>query len=123
MKIAATTLLFVLITAPVIAAVDGVDGNWSGAVSTPNGDIPIGFAFKADGDTLTGSMIGPDGSPSPIANGKIDGNNLTFTVDLNFNGNAFSLSYKGVLDGEQIKMSSDFQGQAFEFVVKKVKGV
>jgi hypothetical protein len=119
MKIAIFALLVVCIAMPLIAAVDGVDGNWSGAVNTPNGDLPVGFVFKADGATLTGSMIGPDGSPSPIANGKIDGSNLTFTVDLNFNGNSFSLSYKGVLDGEQIKMSSEFQGQVFEFVVKK----
>jgi hypothetical protein len=119
MRIATTTFVFLLIALPLIAAVDGVDGKWSGAVATPNGDLPIGFDFKADGANLTGSMIGPDGSPSPIANGKIDGNNLTFTVDLNFNGNTFSLSYKGVLDGEQIKISSEFQGQVFEFVVKK----
>ena len=121
MKISAAVLVVLCMTLPVIGAVDGVDGNWSGAVSTPNGDLPVGFAFKADGATLNGTMIGPDGSPSPIANGKIDGNNLTFSVDLNFNGNTFSLSYKGVLDGEQIKISSEFQGQVFEFVVKKVK--
>ena len=119
MKIATITFVFLLIASPLIASADGVDGKWSGAVATPNGDLPVGFDFKADGATLTGSMIGPDGSPAPIANGKIDGNNLTFTVDLNFNGNTFSLSYKGVLDGAQIKMSSEFQGQVFEFVVKK----
>lgn len=121
MKNAGTILLVMLIALPLLAAVDGVDGKWSGAVATPNGDLPVGFDFKADGPTLTGSMIGPDGSPAPIANGKIDGNNLTFSVDLNFNGNTLSLSYKGVLDGEQIKMTSEFQGQIFEFVVKKVQ--
>ena len=119
MKMAITALVLVCLALPLIAAADGVDGNWSGAVATPNGDLPVGFTFKADGATLNGSMIGPDGTPAPIANGKIDGNNLTFTVDLNFNGNVFSLSYKGVLDGEQIKLSSEFQGQVFEFVVKK----
>ena len=121
MKIVKIAFACLMIALPLVASIAGVDGKWSGAVATPNGDLPVGFVFKADGTTLTGSMIGPDGSPSPIANGKIDGNNLTFTVELNFNGQVFPLSYKGVLDGEQINMSSDFQGQPFQFVVKKVE--
>src|SRR5579872_5714354 len=107
MKIVRIAFAFLMVALPLIASVAGVDGKWNGAVATPNGDLPVGFVFKADGSALTGSMIGPDGSPAPIANGKIEGNNLTFSVDLNFNGNVFSLSYKGVLDGEQIKMSSE----------------
>lgn len=119
MRTSAVVLLTLFLALPILAA--DVDGNWTGSVSTPNGDLPVGFLFKADGATLGGSMIGPDGSPTPISNGKIDGNVLTFSVDLPLNGNIFSLSYKGVLDGEQIKFSSEFQGQVFEFVVKKVK--
>src|SRR5215831_1890463 len=121
MKITAAVLVILCLALPMIAAADGVDGNWSGAVATPNGDLPIGFAFKVDGTTLNGTMIGPDGTPSPLTNGKIDGNNLTFSVDSSFNGNSFSIAYKGVLDGEQIKISAEVQGYAFEFVVKKVK--
>ena len=113
-------LLIVLFTAlPNLAIADGVDGNWSGAVSTGNGDLPVGFVFRADGTNLNGSMIAPDGSPSPITNGKVDGKNLTFSVDLNYNGNIFPLAYKGVVDADQIKLSTEFQGQIIEFVVKK----
>ena len=121
MKLACAVFALLLFALPVLAAIDGVDGNWSGTVSTPNGDFPLAFTFKTDAATLTGSMTGPDGSAMPIANGKMDGNNLTFSVDVNMNGNVFSLSYKGVLDGEQIKMTAEVQGQAFDFVVKKVK--
>ena len=120
MKSLAVVLMVLLLVIPAHAA--PVDGNWSGSVSTGNGDLPISFSFKTEGTVLKGSMTGPDGTPFPITDGKIDGNNLTFSVTLDFNGNSFALAYKGVLDGEQIKMSSDFQGQAFEFVVKKVKG-
>jgi hypothetical protein len=119
MKIIATTLAILFVVLPAMAA--PVDGNWSGAVSTPNGDLPVGFTFKAEEDVLKGSMTGPDGTPTEISNGKIEGDTLTFTVEMNFNGNVFSLGYKGVLDGEQIKFTTDFQGQVFEFVVKKVK--
>jgi hypothetical protein len=121
LKVTGAFLAALILAIPVIAVADGIDGNWSGAVSTGNGDLPVGFVFKADGTTLNGSMIAPDGSPSPIANGKIDGKNVTFAVDLNFSGTVFSLAYTGVLDGQQLKLSTEYQGQIIEFVVKKVQ--
>src|SRR5215475_2338464 len=120
-KLTAACLAALILAMPVIAAADGIDGNWSGLVSTANGDLPVGFVFKTDGNILNGSMIAPDGSPSTIANGKIDGKSVTFFVDLNFNGTTFPLTYKGVLDGEQLKLSTEFQGQIIEFVVKKAQ--
>ena len=33
-----------------------VDGKWTGSVSTPNGDFPVSFNFKADGATLNGNV-------------------------------------------------------------------
>ena len=114
--LAAGCLLFVL-AAPVFAA--DIDGQWNGSVSTPNGDFPVSFTFKADGDKLTGSMSGPDGSQFPLQEGKIDGSNISFSVTLDFGGNSFTLSYRGVVSADQIKMSADVNGQVLEFVVKK----
>ena len=51
---------------PTLTAVDG-------SMSTPGGDFPITFVFKAAGDKLTGTMLGVDGMEIPIANGKIEG--------------------------------------------------
>ena len=96
-----------------------VDGKWTGSVNTPNGDIPVTFQFKADGAMLTGSMVGMDGNNIAIKDGKIDGSNISFTVTLDFGGMPFTLSYKGVVATDQIKLSGDASGQAFEFVVKK----
>ena len=56
-----------------------VDGKWTGSVSTPNGDFPQIFTFKADGATLTGSMTFMEGMDVPIADGKIDGENISFS--------------------------------------------
>jgi hypothetical protein len=86
---------------------------------TPMGDFPVAYEFKADGTTLTGSTMGPDGSPIPIKNGKIDGNKITFTVTLDFGGMAIDLNYTGEVSPAEIKMTGDFAGMPFEFVVKK----
>jgi hypothetical protein len=106
-----------LLAAPAFAA--DVDGKWSGTVSTPMGDIPVGYDFKADGTTLTGTTLGPDGGSVPIKNGKIDGDKISFTVTFDFGGMTIDLSYQGVVSPAEIKFTGDFMGMPFEFTVKK----
>jgi hypothetical protein len=60
-------------------------------VDTPMGAIPVGFTFKTDGATVTGTSLGPDGAGVPIKNGKVDGNKISFSVDLDFGGMAITL--------------------------------
>jgi hypothetical protein len=119
MKIIASILAILVMTTALIAA--DVDGSWTGTISGPMGDIPVAFTFKADGAKLTGKTMGLDGADVAIQDGKIDGNNISFTVTFDFGGMPFMLSYKGLVDGEQIKMSADALGMPFEFVVKKAK--
>jgi len=88
-------------------------------VSTPMGDFPVAYEFKADGATLTGSTTGPDGGQIAIKNGKVDGNNISFDLTLDFGGMAIDLSYKGVVSPAEIKMTGEFAGMPFEFTVKK----
>ena len=96
-----------------------VDGKWSGSVSTPNGDITVGFEFKSDGPTLTGTTTGLDGAPVPIKNGKIDGNKITFVVTVDFGGMTFDINYAGQVSPAEIKMTLDFAGMPLEFALKK----
>ena len=98
---------------------DPVDGKWAGSVSTPGGDFPVGFTFKADGGTLNGTMAGMDGMDIKIANGKVDGANISFSVTLDFGGMQLVLNYKGVVSADQIKFTGDAAGMPFEFTVKK----
>ena len=119
MKLIASMLAILIVSSTVSAA--DVDGAWSGTISGPMGDFPVSFTFKADGAKLTGKTMGPDGTDVPIQDGKIDGNNISFTVTFDFGGMPFMLSYKGVVSADQIKMSGDAFGMPFEFVVKKAK--
>jgi len=120
MRLGALVLGLVLFTALPAMAAD-VDGKWSGSITTPNGDVTVGFTFKADGTMLTGTTTGIDGMDVPIRNGKIEGSNISFVVSLDFGGMPFDLSYKGVVSSAEIKMTADFMGMPFEFVVKKSK--
>jgi hypothetical protein len=117
MKLFAPVAAFLLLAVSAFAA--DVDGKWTGSVSTPNGDFPVVFNFKADGATLNGSMAGPDGGDIAIKDGMIDGANISFWLSLDMGGNALKLTYKGVVAADQIKISGDAAGMPFDFVVKK----
>lgn len=117
MKLRSIAIALVLLAGSCFAA--DVDGKWAGTLSTPNGDVPVSFTFKADGSMLTGSTMGPDGMEVKIADGKVDGKNISFTLTFDFGGMPVMLSYKGVLDNDQIKFTIDFAGMPMEFTVKK----
>ena len=117
MRIRTLVLTILLVAAPVFAA--AVDGKWTGSFDTPNGAVQVSFTFKADGNALTGSTTGPDGNVVQIKNGKIDGDKISFAIDLDFGGMPFTLAYTGVVSSEQIKLTADFMGMPLEFVVKK----
>ena len=108
-----------LLAAPAFAA--PVDGKWTGMIDTPMGPVPVAFTFKADGAALTGSTTGPDGNETAIKGGKIDGDKISFSVDLDFGGMPLTLGYAGVVAADQIKLTADFMGMPFEFVVKKAQ--
>lgn len=117
MKIRSLAIAFVLLAGSCFAA--DVDGKWAGTVSTPNGDVPVSFTFKADGSMLAGSTMGPDGMEVKISDGKVDGNNISFSLTFDFGGMPVMLAYKGVLDKDQIKFTVDFGGMPMAFTVKK----
>ena len=112
-----TLAIGLLLTAASCFAAD-VDGKWTGTMNTPNGDVPVSFTFKADGAMLDGSTTGPAGEIK-IANGKADGNNISFNITFDFQGMPFKIDYKGVVSKDQIKFTLDIMGMPFELTVKK----
>jgi hypothetical protein len=120
MRVVFTSVLILFVLGATAYAAD-VDGTWTGTIQGPMGDTPVSFTFKADGAKLTGSTMGFDGSQVPITDGKIEGNTISFTVNLDFGGMPFMLSYKGTLASDQLKMTAEVFGMPFEFELKKSK--
>jgi hypothetical protein len=119
MRVFASIVILLMISITALAA--DVDGKWTGTVQSPMGDLSVAFTFKADGEKLTGTTTGFDGSEVPIQDGKIDGKTITFTVTFDFGGMPLMLSYKGIVSADEIKVSGDAFGMPFEFVLKKAK--
>jgi len=117
MKFLALALGILLMAMTAFAA--DVDGKWTGTMATPNGDVPVNFTFQADGATLNGSTTGPDGMEIKIANGKVDGSNISFSLTFDFGGMPFTLNYKGVVAKDQIHFTIDIFGMPLDLVVKR----
>jgi hypothetical protein len=114
-------LAFALLLAAAPAFAADVDGNWTTTLDTPNGPVQINYVFKADGAKLTGTSSGPDGSPIPIADGKIDGSKISFSLTLDFGQGPATFTYTGQVAAGEIKLHSEFNGQGFDFTLKKAK--
>ena len=94
-----------------------IDGKWNGEIVGQN--MQIAFTFKAEGTTLTGVHI-VNGQETPIKDGKIDGNNISFTVTLDLGGET-KIPHKGTINGDQIKMTYEMNGQPGEIVLKRAR--
>lgn len=74
------------------------------------------YEFKVSGDTLTGSITTPgfqggDPTVTPIADGKISGDSISFTATRSFNGNEFKSSYTGKVNGDKIELTVEVAGR------------
>jgi hypothetical protein len=74
-----------------------------------------------DGIKLTGETESQMLGKSTITDGKIDGDNISFTITATMQGNDLKLTYKGKVVGDQIKLSVEFPGggQTAEYTLKR----
>jgi hypothetical protein len=100
-----------------------IDGKWTGQVAGMGGGDPmaINYTFKANGTTLTGTTAGMDGKDVQIKNGKIEGNNVSYSIAFDMGGQEMKIDFKGVLSGDQLKLTFDMMGQPSDIVLKKAK--
>ncbi len=105
-KLGITLLFFALGSVSALAA--DFNGKWTADVQGRNGNTQtLTFDFHVDGATLTGKITTPRGDVD-LSNGKVDGDNISFDQVMNFNGNSFTISYKGTADGDTIKFTRTF---------------
>lgn len=121
-KLMTTGFLLGLLSLAALAA--DVTGKWTAQVPGRNGQTrEATFNFKVDGSALTGTVSGRNGD-MPIADGKIDGDTISFTQTMEFNGNTMKFVYTGKVSGDEIKFSrtrDGGEGQGQEFTAKRAQ--
>jgi len=102
-----TTILLVVAFAAFAA---DVSGKWVYEQPGRGGGCPVKVTvtLKASGGSLSGNISRPgrDGNmmETPITDGKVDGNNVTFKTSQQMGGNAITVDYSGTLSGDELKL-------------------
>ena len=76
-------MLLTLFIGSMAALAADVSGNWKATAEGPNGSIERTFVLKVEGAKLTGETVSSFTGKSTINDGKVDGDNLTFTITMN----------------------------------------
>jgi len=88
----------------------GINGKWIAQLPGRDGQTrETTFNFKAEGNKLTGTVSGRQGD-TPISDGEINGEDISFTVIANVRGNEVKVVYKGKLAGKEIKFTRTREG-------------
>jgi hypothetical protein len=96
------------------------DGTWSWTMPGRNGgaERKMTLQLKVDGEKLTGKLTSPgrDGAATEtaISDGKIKGDEVSFAVVREYNGNKMTLKYSGKVTADTIKgkIESERNGEA-----------
>jgi hypothetical protein len=105
-----------------LAAAADVNGKYTAEVSMGGrGAQTNTFTFKTTGDKVEGTVSNMRGD-TPISDGKLSGDTLTFVVVRNFNGNEFKISYTGKVKADSIDFTMDMgRGEPAAFTAKKAQ--
>jgi len=106
-----------------VAAPTGVTGKWTAQVPGRDGQTrEVTFNLKAAGEKLTGTMSGRQGDVE-ITDGKVKGDEVSFDVTMNMQGNAMKMTYKGKVAGDEIKFTRHREGsdRTSEFTAHRAK--
>jgi hypothetical protein len=120
-KTVVLTIGILLVFALGVLAAD-ISGKWTAQIPGRNGQArETTFTFKVSGDTVTGSMSGRQ-NDTPIAEGKLSGDTLTFSISRDRGGETVKQTYTGKISGNEIKFKREGgQGPATEFTAKRAQ--
>ena len=119
-SLAAAALVFAFTL--VARADSAAAGKWTAEVQGRNGSQTQTFTFKVDGNNLTGSVSGGQ-NETPIADGKVNGDEISFSVTRQGRGGEMKSTYTGKVSGDEIKFTVKTEGrdQTQEITAKRSK--
>ncbi len=101
-----------LLTCAILLALTGiaawaadVTGVWTGTASGGDGDYALTYTFKQDGQKLTGTITGPT-DPIQIQDGKVEGDKISFWVQVDMGGGVVKFTSTGTIKGDEIVLTT-----------------
>lgn len=118
-----TALRLLLLAIFCLASVFGadIDGKWTATYEVQGNSITTTWDLKADGNKLTGKASSSLGERE-LTDGKIEGNNVSWTENVDAGGTAIKVTCKGTLNGDELKLTRQVaEFGTTEVTAKRVK--
>lgn len=88
--------------APAAPATPDVTGDWAGTFDMNGTPTELKFHLKSSGNTVTGTVERPGAPPAEVHEGKIEGDTVSFWMTTDYEGNTYTIVYKGKIAAGQI---------------------
>jgi hypothetical protein len=111
-KLFSACLIIIMVFCSIAWAAD-VNGKWVAKVAGTQGqqDSEITLIFKTEGEALTGTL---NNSMMPgdvtINEGKIEGDNISFSIKRNMGQGEMKVLWKGTVSGDEIRFARSAEG-------------
>lgn len=102
-----------------------VAGNWDVSFTSPQGAATWRVSLEQSADTIWGTANTGDFGTVNVTDGWVAGNDVAWTIGLNFQGTQIALNFTGTVKGDTISGQIDVPGvgiQPFAFTGVKVTG-
>ena len=115
-------MVAILALAALVRAADP-SGRWTATFTTEVGEQQYTFEFKVKGSALTGTAKSNLLGESELAEGKVDGDKISFVENANFQGMPLKITYSGTMtSADEIAFTRNVADLANEkLVAKRVK--
>jgi hypothetical protein len=116
-------LLAIMAVFAMTAFAADVAGTWKASIETPNGTMESTFTFKVEDGKVTGTATMGQMGESPISEGKVDADTVSFAVVRNGPQGEFRINYTGKVTGDDMKLTGSIPAmdRTFEMSAKRVK--
>lgn len=101
-----------------------VAGNWDFSFTSPQGAATWRINFEQAGDTLRGQAATGDFGNVDVSDGWVTGEDISFTLTINFSGQPIALNFTGKVKGDTAQGNIDVPvaSMGFPFTAVKVVG-
>lgn len=79
-----------------------VNGNWKGTFDLNGTPTELIFHLKSAGNAVTGTIERTGAPPTEVHEGKLDGDTVSFWIDVDYQGESYTIVYKGKVTPGQI---------------------
>jgi riboflavin synthase alpha subunit len=88
--------------APAPPPAPDVTGDWSGTFDLNGTPMALKFHLKGSSGIVTGTVERPGAPPTEVHEGKIDGDTVSFWITTDYEGQTYTIVYKGKITAGQI---------------------